>query len=273
VKSARARRARGFTLVELLVVVCVLVLLIAIGFTVITKATRSAARNRVKRDFQTIASALEVYKQDFGGYPVVTHRAGSDPESLATQKGSYVLARWLIGPGCYDGEPLPGDGSRPGDGYPGPGYGYGPPNAQGIPTGPVHAAILQPGQIRVSPDPAKVPRFYRGTFELIDYLDNPIQYYPRHKPDQAAGPPLLVYTGGDPRRFLYWASDGDVPAALLQGMLGDENLNNAIDAFETLRFNGDFILATRGDAPWIQPRPGKVNADVSACENIFNFGR
>ena len=81
---------RGFTLMELLLVIGILVILAGILFPAITAAHRKAVRARTQADLQTIAVALEAYKADWGGYPTVD----------AQNSGAAALCRALIGP--YD---------------------------------------------------------------------------------------------------------------------------------------------------------------------------
>jgi general secretion pathway protein G len=90
---------RGFTLTEILVVVGIVVLLAAIGLPMVLRAYKSGNKMRVQADLNTIAVALNAYKQDFGEYPRV--RDGLTPTGSfisATNTGAAVLAKALIGP-------------------------------------------------------------------------------------------------------------------------------------------------------------------------------
>jgi type II secretory pathway pseudopilin PulG len=60
---------KAFTLVELLVVIGIIIILIGILLPVVTRMRRSAQITGQQLDFQTISSALESYKADFGDYP------------------------------------------------------------------------------------------------------------------------------------------------------------------------------------------------------------
>jgi len=89
-------RRRGFTLIEILVVIGLLVVLIAITAPLVVRAQRQAVKSRVLADMQSIASALEAYKADFGDYPRVT----------VANTGAAVLGKALLalGPGS---DPVP----------------------------------------------------------------------------------------------------------------------------------------------------------------------
>src|SRR4051812_6524170 len=68
-RSARSRRSMGFTLVELLVVIGIIMTLAAILLPALNTAYRNASRARMAGDLQAIVTALEAYKADFGDYP------------------------------------------------------------------------------------------------------------------------------------------------------------------------------------------------------------
>jgi prepilin-type N-terminal cleavage/methylation domain-containing protein len=92
------RNRRGFTLIELIVVILIIALLGGILLPVILRAQRSAKKTRVAADFQTIGVALDAYRTDFSDYP--------RPEPGATYNGFAVLGRALISPGgVYTGPP------------------------------------------------------------------------------------------------------------------------------------------------------------------------
>src|SRR4051812_41764387 len=80
---------RAFTLVEMLVVIGILGLLIALLLPMITRSLRAARRTRTAADLQSIANALDQFRQDTGDYPRVSERG----------TGFAVLTRALIGPG------------------------------------------------------------------------------------------------------------------------------------------------------------------------------
>ena len=92
---ARHRRG-GFTLVELLVVIGIVVLLVALLLPALTRSVQSARRTRVKVELSGIATALDAYKSDFGDYPRLGTAA--DPINAVPTPGGSLLARALMGP-------------------------------------------------------------------------------------------------------------------------------------------------------------------------------
>lgn len=63
---------KGFTLIELMVVVSIIAVLAVIGLTVFTGLQRSARDAKRKADIEAIATALEIYKDQHGTYSVAT---------------------------------------------------------------------------------------------------------------------------------------------------------------------------------------------------------
>lgn len=99
---AKQNKSRAFTLVEILVTIGIIAVLAAILLPFISRAFRQSKKLRTQADFQTIAMALEAYKQDFGDIP----RVAIDPINGGPQHntGAAILGKALLGPF--------GDGSR-----------------------------------------------------------------------------------------------------------------------------------------------------------------
>src|SRR3954463_10837693 len=95
----KQRSRAGFTLVEMLVVIGIIVLLVGILLPTIMSARRNAEKNAVRMELHTIALALDAYKADFGDYP-------RPPGATPVQRKYRLLAWALIGP--YDGGPIGG---------------------------------------------------------------------------------------------------------------------------------------------------------------------
>jgi prepilin-type N-terminal cleavage/methylation domain-containing protein len=68
-KSASSRRSRGFTLVEILVVVAIIVILMAILIPVAMGAISRARNAAIGFELSQLKTAVEEYKKDHGDYP------------------------------------------------------------------------------------------------------------------------------------------------------------------------------------------------------------
>jgi len=69
IKSSSYRKAAGFTLIEVMVVVVILGILAALIVPKIMSRPEQARRVKVKQDILAIQSALDLYKLDNGMYP------------------------------------------------------------------------------------------------------------------------------------------------------------------------------------------------------------
>ncbi|MBQ9003097.1 MAG: type II secretion system protein, partial [Eggerthellaceae bacterium] len=83
---------RGFTLVEMLVVIGILAILIGAGMTTFSSATRKAQQARAREVVSNVATALEAIYQREGSFPRrVLAAGGSDGEM--TPEVAYELAK------------------------------------------------------------------------------------------------------------------------------------------------------------------------------------
>jgi type II secretory pathway pseudopilin PulG len=64
-----ARTGRGFTLIDLLVVIGLIALLMALLLPTLSVVMGRARRAKASATLASISLALEAYKQDFGDYP------------------------------------------------------------------------------------------------------------------------------------------------------------------------------------------------------------
>lgn len=68
----RIMRQKGFTLMELLIVMVILSILVAIATGAYASSTRRGRDNRRKNDLRSLSTALETYFSDKGRYPTGT---------------------------------------------------------------------------------------------------------------------------------------------------------------------------------------------------------
>jgi general secretion pathway protein G len=92
-------RQRGFSLLELLVVMFILVLLAGTVTVVVTKRAEQAKLVRATADIENLGSAIDQYQLQNGVYP-------NELEDLRTKPGGVDLPRW---DGPYIKKPVPND--------------------------------------------------------------------------------------------------------------------------------------------------------------------
>jgi len=81
------KQRKGFTLIELMIVVAIIIILAAVAIPNYLNMTTRAKKSRVASDFDTIATALEAYNTDWGHYPeaetAITFGNGADFAELS----------------------------------------------------------------------------------------------------------------------------------------------------------------------------------------------
>lgn len=85
----RAKRAEGFTLIEILVVITIISILATAGTTSYTTLTKNSRDSRRKADLEEIRAALEMYKSNNGSYPA-SITSGSVIEDVSPGTNTYL---------------------------------------------------------------------------------------------------------------------------------------------------------------------------------------
>lgn len=270
---------QAFTLTEVLVAVGILLLLGSLLLVTIPRVQRSARAARTSADMQTLAVALEAYKQDFGDYPRLSFTPTTPASPIGTNfpmqlygnanfiAGSELLAWALVGPFDAVGQPMPA-GSGPhtngtdwarGDGKDGFGIRVGA-NARGTVYGP----YVEPEKFLRNPwnDPADTNQMARYYPFLQDAFRQPILYFVRN-PKPATKAPLDMYNP---------LENG---VAFVRNPADDNALIGA--RFEAIaarhQINGPYILWSAGfDEMFSVENPTDASA-VEKCDDILFAGQ
>jgi len=83
------KQRKGFTLIELMIVIAIIIILAAIAIPNYLRLTDRARRARVAGDFTSLATANEAYLVDWGHYPMGTAITGEE-FGKADMTGDYV---------------------------------------------------------------------------------------------------------------------------------------------------------------------------------------
>jgi len=83
------KKRKGFTLIELMIVIAIIIILAAIAIPNYLRMTDRARRSRVAGDFASTATALEAFSVDWGGYP---NTPGTPATALTGSFGKHVAS-------------------------------------------------------------------------------------------------------------------------------------------------------------------------------------
>jgi prepilin-type N-terminal cleavage/methylation domain-containing protein len=103
---------RGFTIVEIIVVVSIIVILIALLIPAMSRARNTANMATARAQIESIQSALQSYFTDHNMYPPSHLPTGTSYGSITPGNGSLMLAQGLMGffPKPFDGAGPPSAG-------------------------------------------------------------------------------------------------------------------------------------------------------------------
>jgi prepilin-type N-terminal cleavage/methylation domain-containing protein len=279
----RHTRRRGFTLVELLVVIGIIVLLATFLLPMLQRVQSQARRASMAADLEVVSLALEAYKGDFGDYPRIDRQQA---KNLPVLIGAPLLCWALVAPGAAVSSPSAAGFINPGDGADGPGF-----RLRGT-VGPVKGPYLPPDRFLIGTVDGEglvqTPGTVHGiqaSFDdsqdvLADRNNSPILYFPATrgaipgsvpngfvkdiyvapKPPQpatgAANPAVFIFD--DNANFLRPPRHPGEnpyfnPADLTRGgwqimsyRLGDTNYNGIIDNGEVPITTGPYLLWSAG---------------------------
>lgn len=99
---AQLKSTRGFTMIELLVVIGIMSILVTAGFSSYTNSQRRGRDARRKTDLETVRQALELYKSDNASYPNIS--AGT-AANLSGATGPLTTPTQYINPTSFPSDP------------------------------------------------------------------------------------------------------------------------------------------------------------------------
>ena len=103
VRGGRARANRGFTLVEIMVVVLIISILASVTVPSVQRVQRRAKTTAIVNDFRTFAAAFDVYAQEKGTWPAET-AAGVVPPVMSQRFKTTAWQRKTPMGGQYNWE-------------------------------------------------------------------------------------------------------------------------------------------------------------------------
>jgi prepilin-type N-terminal cleavage/methylation domain-containing protein len=192
------RQRKAFSLVELLVVIGIMLVIASIALPMLIRSYSRSDAAKQRMDLNTIALALNQYKQDFGDYP------RPDAADVSGERGARILCWALIAP-----QDATGDGAD--------GLGFRVRKDMGKP----HPPYIQPDRLKVSATDA--------TGKITNKDGGAILYYPASpiKADVTQGTNYC----GTAATSLYNSADnvGLMTEVNLRALLGDWSVNGRAD--------------------------------------------
>ncbi len=279
------RRARGFTLIEMLVVIGIIVVLAGILIPVSIRAFNKADRAAIRLHMLGIETALEAYKADFGSFPTTSLDATTSPFSASSPntwgvdinatglRGARTLAKALVGAGEQGSfasanvvatpvHVIGQDGNN--------GFGFRTVGRGGVvnASSKVHGPYLDMSTYRIAIATATNvdPDWNNSTYDaardqivILDRVRRPVLYYPQINASAQVNAIVGTINTSTERQGLVSGNDANTTAmyrgsdnssflseATLRVALGDVNANGRLDAGESQSFRGPYILWSGG---------------------------
>src|SRR5687767_13402415 len=188
-RPGTTRNGGGFTLVEILVVIGIMVLIAGIAIPMVNKARKAGIKTRVAADLQSVGVGLDAYRNDFSDYPRFTSE-NDWPGGAEFLDGAEILCLAMVGPRSALGADgiAPGQsGDAPGgdgDGYDGPGFRTTIPPVGDLGVrraGRHYGPYLDPSKFKVGEpgnDNPDIKTHDPKKLVLISYYGTPILYFP-----------------------------------------------------------------------------------------------
>jgi prepilin-type N-terminal cleavage/methylation domain-containing protein len=283
--GSRQRQRRGFTLVEILVVIGIILVILSILIPSVARIRQAAEKKAVQADLQTISMGLDAYKADFGDYP----------HPPLTNRNYHILSWALIGSG-ETVDPWGYQAPKPEEYDGAPGWGFRTNWDKVNKTGSkVFGPYVPPEKYQNGPDIYK--------WDLTDRFGSPIEYFPRWRMPGANvklfndgttvtlnwPPPLPAATTAPPMVTSVYdyhqimqlppanpltapPSASDPVIDYFRRALGDVNYNDVIDGGETLKEAPPFLLMSWGPLKKkMLTRAVMDKGDLNKCRVITNL--